>query len=195
MLFSIMASLCLISNTIYNEFFLIKLKQLNNGHAGTSEMRILLTGLMTLHWGRIENGNIGNYYITETTVRELHRVFPDSEIVTTFQMTKEFCEWEKVKVLPIELFYSWSVSDLDICLKELGIAEIYNLTGNLVTSTPYIEEVMKSDLVLDFSGEMWGDYAEPVGKDRFLTVLIKDRVAQLFKETGGAISRFSGTFQ
>jgi colanic acid/amylovoran biosynthesis protein len=157
-------------------------------------MRILLTGLMTVHWGRLENGNIGNYYITETTVRELHRVFPDSEIVTTLQMTNEFCEREKVKVLPMDLFYSWSDSDLDICFKELGIAEIYNLTGNLISSTPYIEEVMKSDLVLDFSGEMWGDYAELVGKDRFLAVLMKDRVAQLLKKPVVLLAGSQGPF-
>ena len=157
-------------------------------------MRILLTGLMTVHWGRLENGNIGNYYITETTVRELHRVFPDSEIVTTLQMSNEFCVREKVKVLPMDMFYSWSDSDLDICSKEMGIAEIYNLTGSLVASTPYIEEVMKSDLVLDFSGEMWGDYAEPVGKDRFLTVLIKDRVAQLLKKPVVLLAGSQGPF-
>lgn len=157
-------------------------------------MRILLTGLCTVHWGRVENGNIGNYYITETTVRELHRVFPNAEIVTTFQMTKEFCEREKVKVLPMELFYSWSDSDLEICFKELGIANIYNLTGNLVSTTPYIEEVMRCDLILDFSGEMWGDHAEPVGKNRFLTVLIKDRVAQLLNKPVVLLAGSQGPF-
>lgn len=55
-------------------------------------MRILITGQCTVHWGRLEFGNIGNYYITETSIRELHRVFPDAEIVTTFQMTDDFCK-------------------------------------------------------------------------------------------------------
>ena len=158
-------------------------------------MRVLLTGLMTVHRGRLENGNIGNYYITEATVRELHRVFPEAEIVTTLQMTEAFCEREQVHVVPMDLFYSWSDSDLDMCFKELGIAEVYNLTGNLVASTPYIEEVMKSDLVLDFSGEMWGDHAEPVGKDRFLTVLLKDRVAQLLGKPVVLLAGSQGPFE
>jgi len=158
-------------------------------------MRILLTGLMTVHRGRLENGNIGNYYITEATVRELHRVFPGAEIATTLQMTEAFCEREEVRVLPMDLFYSWSDSDLDICLKELGIAEVYRLTGNLTATTPYIEEVMKSDLVLDFSGEMWGDHADPVGKNRFLTVLLKDRVAELLGKPVVLLAGSQGPFE
>ena len=53
-------------------------------------MRLLLIGQCSLHWGRMENGNIGNYYIVEPLIRELHRVFPDAEIVTTMQMTERF---------------------------------------------------------------------------------------------------------
>ncbi len=157
-------------------------------------MRILLTGLMTVHYGRIENGNIGNYYITEATVRELHRVFPGAEIATTLQMTDEFCARERVHRLSMELFYGWNEADLTTCFQELGIAEVYHRTGYLTGSTLYIDEVMKSDLVLDFSGEMWGDHAEPVGKDRFLTVLLKDRVAQLLKKPVVLLAGSQGPF-
>jgi len=87
-------------------------------------MRILVTGQCTLHWGRLENGNIGNYYITETTFRELHRVFPDAELVTTFQMTKEFCDREKITVVPMELFYNWDENDLPNAMRE-SLALLY----------------------------------------------------------------------
>lgn len=157
-------------------------------------MRILIIGQCTLHWGRLEFGNIGNYYIIESSVRELHRVFPEAEIVTTFQMTDEFCQREKLSCLPMELFYSWSATDLSNSLVELGIAQIYRDTGKLVTTTPYIEEVQKSDLVVDFSGEMWGDYAEPVGKNRFLVGLIKDRVAQLLNKPVVLLAGSQGPF-
>lgn len=145
-------------------------------------MKILVTGLCTLHRGRLEYGNVGNYYIVEPFFRELHRVFPEAEIVTTFQMTKEFCEREKVISLPMEIYYSWSCNDVDIVLKEYGIAEFYNATGEIVESTPYLEQVMSSDMVIDISGEMWGDKANPVGKDRMLVNLLKMRVAQLLKK-------------
>lgn len=157
-------------------------------------MRILVTGQCTVHWGRLEFGNIGNYYITETTFRELHRVFPNAEIVTTFQMTDEFCESENVKCLPMELFYSWSGDDLDIALKEYAIASLYTKTGKLVTTTPFIEEVLKLDLLVDFSGELWGDHADPVGKDRFLVGLLKDRVAQLLGKHTVLLAGSQGPF-
>jgi len=157
-------------------------------------MRILLTGQCTVHWGRLEFGNIGNYYITETTVRELHRVFPHADIVTTFQLTNNFCERERISCLPMELFYSWSGNDVEQSLSELGIASIYNETGEMLHPTPYIEEVLKSDLVLDLSGEMWGDHAEPVGKDRFLVGLIKDRTAQLCNKPVVLVASSQGPF-
>jgi colanic acid/amylovoran biosynthesis protein len=157
-------------------------------------MRILVTGQCTLHWGRLEFGNIGNYYIIEPTVRELHRVFPEAEIVTTFQFSDEFCQRERITCLPMELFYSWSEDDLKNSLAELGAAQIFHETGKLVTGTPYIEEVQNSDLIIDFSGEMWGDHAEPVGKNRFLVGLIKDRIAQLFNKPVVLLAGSQGPF-
>ncbi|WIV12038.1 polysaccharide pyruvyl transferase family protein [Proteiniborus sp. MB09-C3] len=145
-------------------------------------MKILVTGLCTLHWGRLEYGNVGNYYIIEPFFRELHRVFPEAEIVTTFQMTEEFCEREEVVCLPMDIYYSWSDHDVNIALKEYGIAEIYNQTGQIVETTPYLEQVMSSDLIIDISGEMWGDKANPVGNNRMLVNLLKMRVAQLLKK-------------
>lgn len=157
-------------------------------------MRILVTGQCSLHWGRLEYGNIGNYYITESTFRELHRVFPDAEIVTTFQMTEDFQLREDVKVLPMELFYNWSQNDLPDSLREYGIAEVYSRTGKIVEHTPYIDEVIKADLIIDFSGEMWGYHADLVGKDRFLVGLLKDRVAQLFGKKTVLLAGSQGTF-
>ena len=51
-------------------------------------MNILVTGQCSLHWGRMEFGNIGNYYIIEPFMRELHKAFPDSIIKTTMQMSE-----------------------------------------------------------------------------------------------------------
>jgi colanic acid/amylovoran biosynthesis protein len=157
-------------------------------------MRIFIIGHCSLHWGRLEFGNIGNYYIIEPSIRELHRVFPEAEIVTTFQMTEEFCRREKISCVPMELYYSWSEHDLDNSFKELGIAFIFNSTGKLNASTPYIEEVLKSDLIIDISGEMWGYHAELVGKNRFLVGLIKDRVAQLLHKPVVMLAGSQGPF-
>jgi colanic acid/amylovoran biosynthesis protein len=157
-------------------------------------MRILVTGQCTVHWGRLEFGNIGNYYITETTFRELHRVFPEAEIVTTFQMTDRFIEEENIKCLPMSLFYDWQPDEVSKAIQEYGLAKYYNETGVILDTTPYIEEVLSSDLIIDFSGELWGDHAEPVGKNRFLVGLLKNRTAQLLGKKTVLLAGSQGPF-
>jgi colanic acid/amylovoran biosynthesis protein len=158
-------------------------------------MKIIVTGLCSLHWGRLEYGNVGNYYIIEPLFRELHRVFPKAEILTTFQMTEEFCHNERVTCLPMNIYYSWSDTDVDMALKEYAITDIYQRTGQLIETTPYIKQILDCDLIIDVSGEMWGDKANPVGKDRMLVNLLKMRVAQMLnKKTvlfAGTVGPFS----
>lgn len=140
-------------------------------------MNILVMGQCTLHWGRMEFGNIGNYYIIEPFMRELHAVFPDSTIRTTMQMSQRFCDAERVEVLPMEFYYGWKQNDLTTAEQELAISESYKSTGKLDSTTPYIETVMWADLVIDFSGDIWGDNANLLGQDRFKTGLIKDQIS------------------
>ena len=70
--------------------------------------KILVTGLCTLHWGRLQYGNIGNYYIIEPLFRLLHKYFPGYAITTTFQMTEEFARKEKIEIVPMWLYYNWN---------------------------------------------------------------------------------------
>src|SRR5690606_28544806 len=157
-------------------------------------MNILIIGQCSLHWGRMEYGNIGNYYIIEPFVRELHRVFPDAEIRTTFQMSERFQKEERVNVLPMDLYYGFKEDDLEIAEKEYKLALEYNKTEKLSETTPYIHQVLKSDLVIDFSGDIWGDNADFLGKDRFLTGLYKDRVAQLLGKNTVMLAGSPGPF-
>src|SRR5690606_13113811 len=157
-------------------------------------MNILLIGQCTLHWGRMEFGNIGNYYIMEPFIRELHKVFPNSNIRTTFQMSERFCNEEGVSVLPMNLYYGWDETDLPNALAELSAAYLFNKTGEISYKTPYIEAVLESDLVIDFSGDIWGDNANFLGNNRFLVGLIKDRVAQLLGKKSVMLAGSPGPF-
>ncbi|HRP58355.1 polysaccharide pyruvyl transferase family protein [Agriterribacter sp.] len=157
-------------------------------------MKILLIGQCTLHWGRMEFGNIGNFYIIESLIRELHSTFPDAAISTTFQMSESFCKKERINVLPMSLYYSWSDKDLETALIELASAQLFHDTGHLPQRTPFIEAVLDNDLVIDFSGDIWGDNADFLGKDRFLVGLIKDRVAQLLGKKTAMIAGSPGPF-
>ena len=144
-------------------------------------MKILVTGLATLHWGRIEYGNIGNYYIVVPLFRKLHAYFPGAEIRTTLQLTDGFCERENIRKLPLEYYYAWREDSADTreALEELAAAEIYHSCGSLVWESGFIREVRKADLVINFSGDMWGDNSAAMGENRFLVDLLKTRTAQL----------------
>ncbi|MFW5630044.1 MAG: polysaccharide pyruvyl transferase family protein [Acetivibrio ethanolgignens] len=136
-------------------------------------IRILVTGLCTLHWGRLQFGNIGNYYIVEPLFRELHRVFPEAELVTTFQMTQEFAENEKIKILPMEWYYAWRENEIELAEKEYEA-----VLENKLEGFPYAEYVNTCQLIINVSGDMWGDNAEHVGHGRFLVDLYKMSIAQ-----------------
>lgn len=155
---------------------------------------IFVIGQCTLHWGRMEFGNIGNYYVAEPFFRELHRVFPDAHIKTTFQMSEGFREKENVECVPMDEYYGWKNDDLQKAYKELAIASVYNDTHVLIDTTPFIEDVMSSDLVIEFSGDIWGRNADFLGPNRFLVGLIKDRVAQLLGKKTAMLASSPGPF-
>lgn len=158
-------------------------------------MNILLIGQCTLHWGRMEYGNIGNYYILEPMIRELHTTFgKDTHIETTFQLSSDFCNKEQVSVLPMELYYAWRDNEIELAEYELEIAEHFFKTNELLNTTPYIEAVLNADLVIDFSGDIWGDNADFLGDDRFYVGLIKDRVSQLLHKKTAMIAGSPGPF-
>lgn len=148
-------------------------------------MKILVTGLCTLHWGRLQYGNVGNYYIIEPLFREIHRVFPQDEVLTTFQMTDEFIQKEKITTLPMEMYYSWREDEL-----ERARAEYEAVLKNGDYDSDYVKELKEIGLLINFSGDMWGDNAEHVGKDRFAVDLYKMRTAQLL---GVKTILFAGT--
>lgn len=159
-------------------------------------MKVFLIGQCTLHWGRMEFGNIGNYYIIEPFIREIRRVLGENTVIhTTFQMSDRFKKIENVEVVPMELYYGWNDKDLSTALEELSIADFYNRHQYLIKETPYIREVLNSDMVIDFSGDLWGDNADFLGKDRFLIGLIKDRVAQLLDKKTVMLAGSPGPFQ
>lgn len=142
-------------------------------------MNILIIGHTTLHWGRMEYGNIGNYYIIEPLIRELHATFPNAIIRTTLQMSKRFCEDENLIVLPMELYYDFNCDEnLKVAQKEIELVNEFLSVGSFSETTPYIDEVMAADIIIDFSGDIWGENANLLGKDRFEVGLYKDLVAQ-----------------
>ena len=109
-------------------------------------------------------------------------------------MSDEFCKREHVRCVPMHLYYAWKDDDLLNAYKELALANIYKETGQLIDKTPFIEEVLCSDLIVNYSGDIWGQNADLVGKNRFLVGLIKDRTVQLLGKKIAMIAGSPGPF-
>lgn len=140
--------------------------------------KILVTGLCTLHWGRLQYGNVGNYYIVEPLFRLLHKYYPHAEICTTFQMDNSFIKRENVVVLPMDIYYSWQDNDIENAEKDVDIAKKYSDKSG-VELTPYLSVLETVDMVINVSGDMWGNNAEHVGRKRFYVDCLKMKAAQL----------------
>ena len=142
---------------------------------------ILVTGLCTLHWGRLQYGNIGNYYIVEPLFRQLHKHFLEYRIITTFQMDEQFIRKEDIEVIPMELYYSWKEEDVTNAYRDVEVAEkrAHHIECEL---TPWVECVLNCEYVINVSGDMWGDNAEHVGHKRFLVDCLKMKAAQILQK-------------
>ncbi|MBB6681547.1 polysaccharide pyruvyl transferase family protein [Aequorivita sp. 609] len=127
----------------------------------------------------MEFGNIGNYYIVEPAIRMVHYTFPNAKVKTTLQLSKRFCLDENIEVVPMEWYYGFIEEDLPIAQKEYQLALDYHNGKPLTETTPFMDAIMEADLVIDFSGDIWGDNADFLGENRFLVGLYKDRTAQL----------------
>lgn len=143
---------------------------------------------------RIEFGNIGNYYILEPLFRMLHKTFPAATINTTLQLSDRFCKDENVNRLPFSLYCNLNGGNKEQVEKEIEIAEEFQKTGSLKETTPYIEEVEKSDLVIDFSGDIWGENANLLNEDRFFIGVAKDYIAQLMGKFTALFASSPGPF-
>lgn len=143
---------------------------------------ILVTGLFTLHWGRLQYGNVGNYYIVEPLFRQLHKYFTNYKIYTTFQMDEEFIRRENVEVLPMDLYYAWRGEvDVEEAKNDVEVAQKYiqNMECDL---SPYVKSVLECEYIINIAGDMWGDNAEHVGHKRFFVDCLKMKAAQILKK-------------
>lgn len=109
-------------------------------------------------------------------------------------MSDAFCSKERVECLPINIYYGWKDSDLATARLEVDLTEGYKSTGRLSATTPYIEAILWSDLVIDFSGDIWGDNANFLGNNRFLVGLLKDKTAQNLAKTVVMLAGSPGPF-
>ena len=157
-------------------------------------MNILVIGQTTLHWGRMEHGNIGNFYVLEPFINLLIDIFDGCNISTTLQLSDEFISGKPITVLPMEYYYGFRENELSYSINELNLVDSFLESGIWNEKTGYIDAVLNSDIIIDYSGDIWGDNADFLGPDRFEVGLCKDLVAQKLNKPIYLIAGSPGPF-
>lgn len=125
---------------------------------------ILVTGMTSLKDGAMSDDNLGNFLIVDPLFRSLRKKFPHAQINTTILLSSDFNLKYGLKkhINPVFWKYNWTgvfknivylfISLFYFILKKLGINFSFILT--LFDKTKLIYE---SDIVIDFSGDLFGD--------------------------------------
>jgi colanic acid/amylovoran biosynthesis protein len=127
-------------------------------------LKIFIMGLTSSNLGGMEYHNLGNYIIMEPFIDEIKKTFPNSKIRTSIQMSKEYCKkWDIVSVREKRFFtygihtgLTTLVDIFKICLWKMFSIFKLNLTFLLKTSY-LLKELNDADLIIDFSGDIYGD--------------------------------------
>lgn len=128
---------------------------------------ILVTGMTSLRPFAMELENLGNFVIVEPFFRTLRRRFPEATIVTTLQLTESFARGANLRVVRDERLWGRSWKAVASAGTALLLAAARHLVGRLTGHrpawlarlSPRLREIAGADMVLDFSGDMFGDNA------------------------------------
>ena len=155
---------------------------------------VLVTGQTSLHWGRMEFGNIGNSYVAEGFFALLRRWLPHAQIATTLEFSAGFLERYSLEPIPREVFDSGPQVGLREAERDLVAAEAAGLTGKMPASSRFLREIQRADLVLDFSGDLWGDNANEIHDERFKVGLLRILCAQILGKKTALVASSPGPF-
>ncbi len=136
------------------------------------EKHILITGLTSVRLGTMENSNIGNYLIIEPLFSKMREYFPDAIIKTTLQLSSDFSKRYDIIILQNPRFWTYKFRTLFLSLTDIlkvGITKLLK-TKSLINSSILLKEINWADLVIDFSGDLYGDNS-PI--NRFIEGSIK----------------------
>jgi len=130
-------------------------------------MRIFIIGLTSGKLGGMEYHNLGNYAIMEPFIVYLKKTFPNAKIVTSIQMSAAFCKKFGIECKRELRFWSYRVLTAVTTLKDICCLSIWAIlcyvfrvdVKSLVRNSSLLGEMYKADLVVDFSGDIFGDNA------------------------------------
>lgn len=159
-------------------------------------MKILIIGLTSSGMGSMEYHNLGNYIIMEPLIDELQKTFPRSQIRTSIQMSDEYCKKWNIVSLREKRFYTYGkYTGLRTLVDIFKIStwKAFSFIGvnltSLLKSSLLLKELYDADLIIDFSGDIYGDNAMwtkflESNAELIFARLLKKKIAMLIGSPG-----------
>ena len=148
----------------------------------------------------MEFENLGNFVILEPFFRTLRNEFPDAELLTSLQLSEDFSRRFNLSVIHTPLLWSHGYRVLFRTLLDLFAASLWRFIKFVMKLDIEIlhktsrrsQEIKKADLVLDFSGDMFGDNAQTSTK--FFIAIIVPIIARLLGTPIAFVASSPGPF-
>lgn len=188
--------------SIYNHAVDYKSFPASNEPAGKSAPRIFIMGLTSLPLGSMEWGNLGNYTIIEPFIRLLQEQFPNALIRTSLQLSDRFCAEHRITSLRHPRFWSYgrrtlftTGADFLRAALNLPLRTLRPGTRLPTKSSLLLRELQDADLVIDFSGDRYGDnvtlpiFLEGTARLVLSKILLGKPTVMLFSSPGPFESR------
>ncbi|MGI6455401.1 MAG: polysaccharide pyruvyl transferase family protein [bacterium] len=124
-------------------------------------MKILVIGLTSTSIGGMEFHNLGNFIIAEPLFRLLRQTFPDAKINTSIQMSDSFYGKYNIKPLRNKRFWSYGIMTGTLTIFDFIRISLWKITKirYFLNSSQLLKQITEADLILDFSGDLYGDNA------------------------------------
>lgn len=126
-------------------------------------VRIFITGSCSPGFGNWEH-QLGNAAILIGLSETIHKHLPDAIITTKYQLSKEFCQTYGMRSLPVEPVGRAKVRRTLSTLYNLFSSsvwrffhEVFRVDINFLHSTKLLDAYYRSDIIIDLSGDTYGD--------------------------------------
>ena len=159
-------------------------------------MKILIIGLTSTSQGGMEFHNLGNYIIMEPLIEELQKTFPSAEIRTSIQMSDDYCRKWNIVSLRHTRFFSYRFTTglrTIVDIFKISLWKMFSFFGlklnGLLQSSLLLREIKEADLVIDFSGDVYGDNAHyrsflEANARLWFAMLMKKKIAMIIGSPG-----------
>lgn len=127
------------------------------GSGERNPLKIVVIGLTAVSGNVMERHNLGNYIIMDAFFAGLRRHFPRARIVSSIQMSDEFYKRYGVKRLEHPRFYRYGVITCVHTVRDVFTVATKPDLHQQDTKSPFIETISDADLVVDLSGDLFGD--------------------------------------